>query len=213
MAEEVFEVTIIGGGPAGLFGSFYAGMRAAKTKIIEASDQLGGIMVTDYPDEVLRDVAGFNLICAKALAADLIRQMEIYDHTICLGEKVERLELDKKARRWVITTDKAKHLSKTVVLGLGDFHRMAEKVPAFGNMMKELGVKIDKRGLVVDENMQTNLPGLFACGDIISKSDDLKRITPANAEAAIAVNNAVKYCRPGSESFPGYSTDVHKAKK
>jgi thioredoxin reductase len=87
-----------------------------------------------------------------------------------------------------------------VLLGLGDYHHLVEKVPLFGEMMQKLGVKVDKRGLVVDKEMQTNLPGLFACGDIISKSDDLKRITPANAEAAIAVNGAVKYCRGSSES-------------
>jgi thioredoxin reductase len=213
MTEEVYEITIIGGGPAGLFGSFYAGMRAAKTKIIEAAEQLGGIMVTDYPDEVLRDVAGFTLISARALALDLIRQLEIYSHTICLGEKVIGLQHDDKADHWVITTDGDTHYSRTIVLGLGDYNRLVEKNPDFGKMMKDLKLKVDKRGIVVDENMCTNLPGMFACGDIISKDDDLKRITPANAEAAIAVNNAVKYCRPNATAFPGYSTDVGKTGK
>ena len=36
MAEkEMFEVTIIGGGPTGLFTAFYSGLRQMKTKIIE----------------------------------------------------------------------------------------------------------------------------------------------------------------------------------
>jgi thioredoxin reductase len=200
MADDVYEITIIGGGPAGLFASFYAGMRAARTKLIEASERLGGIMVTEYPDEVLRDVAGFTLTSAKALAADLIRQMEIYNHDICLGEAVNGLQRDETTGNWMITTNRARHLSRTVLLGLGDYHHLVEKVPAFGEMMEKLGVKVDIQGLVVDKEMQTNLPGLFACGDIISKSDDLKRITPANAEAAIAVNGAVNYCRAGGES-------------
>ncbi|KAB3925543.1 NAD(P)/FAD-dependent oxidoreductase, partial [Bacteroides uniformis] len=36
MAEnhEVYDVTIIGGGPIGLFAAFYCGMRELKTKVI-----------------------------------------------------------------------------------------------------------------------------------------------------------------------------------
>jgi ferredoxin/flavodoxin---NADP+ reductase len=34
--RETFDITIIGGGPTGLFTAFYAGMRQAKVKIIES---------------------------------------------------------------------------------------------------------------------------------------------------------------------------------
>ena len=33
MTDNIYDITIIGGGPAGLFAGFYAGMRQAKTKI------------------------------------------------------------------------------------------------------------------------------------------------------------------------------------
>lgn len=33
--EELFDVTVIGGGPAGLYSAFYSGLREMKTKIIE----------------------------------------------------------------------------------------------------------------------------------------------------------------------------------
>ncbi|MDE1455756.1 thioredoxin reductase, partial [Bacillus paralicheniformis] len=33
--NEVFDVTVIGGGPAGLYSAFYSGLRGMKTKIIE----------------------------------------------------------------------------------------------------------------------------------------------------------------------------------
>ncbi|SFD23904.1 thioredoxin reductase (NADPH) [Bacillus sp. UNCCL81] len=38
--EKVYDITIIGGGPIGLFTSFYGGMRQASVKIIESLPQL-----------------------------------------------------------------------------------------------------------------------------------------------------------------------------
>lgn len=34
---QLYDITIVGGGPAGLFAAFYSGMRSMKTKLIEAS--------------------------------------------------------------------------------------------------------------------------------------------------------------------------------
>jgi len=39
---NVYDITIIGGGPVGIFTAFYSGMRHAKVKLIEAMPQLGG---------------------------------------------------------------------------------------------------------------------------------------------------------------------------
>ena len=41
-AMKSSDITIIGGGPVGLFTAFYAGMRQASVKIIESLPQLGG---------------------------------------------------------------------------------------------------------------------------------------------------------------------------
>lgn len=40
MSDNIYDVTVIGGGPAGLFSAFYAGLREMKTKIIDGQDQL-----------------------------------------------------------------------------------------------------------------------------------------------------------------------------
>ena len=40
--SDIYDITIIGGGPVGMFTAFYAGLRTAKTKIIESLDELGG---------------------------------------------------------------------------------------------------------------------------------------------------------------------------
>ena len=38
------DVTIIGGGPAGLFASFYSGLRGMDVRIIDVQEKLGGKM-------------------------------------------------------------------------------------------------------------------------------------------------------------------------
>lgn len=58
---EIFGVTIIGGGPAGLFSSFYSGLREMKTKIIEYQNQLGG-KVHVYPEKMIWDVGAMTPI-------------------------------------------------------------------------------------------------------------------------------------------------------
>ena len=47
--SEVVDITIIGGGPVGLFTAFYAGMRQMSVKIIESLPQLGGQLAALYP--------------------------------------------------------------------------------------------------------------------------------------------------------------------
>ena len=46
--KDIYDLTIIGGGPVGLFAAFYAGIRKAKTKIIDSLPQLGGQLTMLY---------------------------------------------------------------------------------------------------------------------------------------------------------------------
>ena len=61
---DIYDVTIIGGGPAGLYSAFYAGMRDMKTKIIEFHPYLGG-KVNIFLEKVLWDVGGQPPIISK----------------------------------------------------------------------------------------------------------------------------------------------------
>jgi len=56
--KDVFDVTFIGGGPAGLYGAYYAGRRNLKAKIIDSQPLLGGRLAALYPDKTIYDVAG-----------------------------------------------------------------------------------------------------------------------------------------------------------
>ena len=115
--RDVYDVTIIGGGPVGLFGTFYAGLRGLKTKLIEALPQLGGQLVVMYPEKYVFDVAGHRAVLAKDLAAELIGQALQFNPTVCLEEEVQ--DLEREGDIWKLTTQKGVHYSKTVIVTVG----------------------------------------------------------------------------------------------
>ncbi|WP_249727533.1 NAD(P)/FAD-dependent oxidoreductase, partial [Bacillus paralicheniformis] len=85
-------MTIIGGGPTGLFTAFYGGMRQASVKIIESLPELGGQLSALYPEKYIYDVAGFPKVRAKELVDNLKEQMKKFDPTDCLEKAVDTLE-------------------------------------------------------------------------------------------------------------------------
>ena len=50
MTNELYDITVIGAGPAGLFTAFYGGMRQAKVKLIESLPHTGGQLTALYPE-------------------------------------------------------------------------------------------------------------------------------------------------------------------
>ena len=82
MTHEMKDITIIGGGPTGLFALFYAGMRGASARIIDALPQLGGQLTALYPEKWVYDVGGFPKILAKDLAEGLIEQGTQFHPTV-----------------------------------------------------------------------------------------------------------------------------------
>src|SRR5438045_5294615 len=94
------DLTIIGGGPTGLFAAFYAGLRQMSVKIIDSLETLGGQLVTLYPEKYIYDVAGFPKVLAKDLATNLIEQALQYHPRVCLGEQVSTLDFDEQSRTY-----------------------------------------------------------------------------------------------------------------
>lgn len=121
MAErsEVFDVTIIGGGPVGLFTAFYAGMRQMSVKIIESLPQLGGQLAALYPEKYIYDIAGFPKVRAGELVDQLTEQMQQFDSTVCLNQSVEKVEKQEDGI-FHLTTNKETHYSKTIIITAGN---------------------------------------------------------------------------------------------
>jgi len=118
---EVFDTTIIGGGPTGLFGAFYAGMRQMRTKIIEALPEMGGQLAVLYPEKFIYDVPGFPKILAKDLVKGLVEQATQWRPTVCLEERVQTLHFSEAGEDdfMVLRTDKDVHYTRTILIAAG----------------------------------------------------------------------------------------------
>jgi ferredoxin/flavodoxin---NADP+ reductase len=121
--RELYDVTIIGGGPTGLFTAFYSGLRQMKTKIIESLPQLGGQLAALYPEKYIYDVAGFPKVRAMDLVVQLEEQAKQFDPTIVLGESIEKLEKQEDGTFILTSTQGVEHHTKTVIItaGVGAF--------------------------------------------------------------------------------------------
>jgi thioredoxin reductase (NADPH) len=324
-SDDMFDVTIIGAGPTGLFGAFYAGMRTMKTKIIDALEEPGGQLTALYPEKYIYDAPGFPKIIAKDLVQMLVEQASQWNPAVCLGERVLTLEQASDGT-WVIGTDKDRHLTRTVVIcaGVGAFapnklgvpgvekyegsglhyfvkdksafsgkkllivgggdsavdwainlHGVAEsitlihrrdefrahessvnemralpiriltpyevksvdgetrpeRVIIFNNQSQEeivvdvdailvnvgfkadigpirnWGLELEKRGILVNNRMETNLPGIYAAGDIAAEEVKMNLIATGYGQAAMAVNVAKHHVDPKSSIFPGHSSE------
>ncbi len=74
--------------------------------------------------------------------------------------------------------------------------------------IKTWGLDIKGNSLLVNPNMATNLPGVFAAGDIVSYTGKLKLIATGFGEAAMAVCGAKLIVDPKARYFPGHSSET-----
>jgi ferredoxin/flavodoxin---NADP+ reductase len=74
--------------------------------------------------------------------------------------------------------------------------------------LADWGLNLDRRHIVVDSTTATNLPRVFAAGDISEYPGKVRLIATGFGEAATAVNNAAVAIDPSAHLFPGHSSDV-----
>lgn len=330
MKKVEVDILIVGAGPVGLFGAYYAGVRGLRTGIVDSLSQVGGQISAMYPEKEIFDVAGFPTIVGRELVTSLVAQAAQYEPNYLLDQEAQKLsrvqdddgrehlsvttsagtEIDCRAivvtggigtftprplpagedylgrgLDYFVTDVSAFHDKDVVVVGGGDsaidwalmmepiattvtlVHRReafrahlasvtklhdssvevivnaqvasieggthVEKavseikgeelsrvlpcqqiIAALGftanlGPLREWGVELqDHRRLTVDSAMRTNVPGLFAAGDITGYDGKVNLIAVGFGEVATAINNAAVYMDPDAQLFPGHSTDL-----
>lgn len=331
-SNDIRDITIIGGGPTGLFAAFYAGLRGVSCRIVDALPELGGQLMALYPEKYIYDVGGLPRILAKDLAKNMIEQGMQFGPEVVLGAEVRRLIPedghirlstpggDLLSRTVIITAGKGalnprvlecpgweEHYSeaggirthvrvpedfrdrRVLLIGGGDsavdwalglqgvareitlihrrdqfrahrasvleMHRTVREgklsiltpyevrsiqgeggcvrsVTIFHNdtdeerilevdavvallgfkpdlgPVAEWGLELERNSIRVSQLMETNLPGVYAAGDVTHHPGKLELIATGYGEAAVAVNNAVHYLNPKARVSPGHSTNL-----
>ena len=319
------DVLIIGGGPVGLFGAFYAGLRHMSVTIVDSLPELGGQLTALYPEKYIYDMPGFPKVLAKDLVARMVEQGLQFGATVRLDERCRTLE--REGECWKLSTTRDAYLARTVIItaGIGSFeprrlglpeearylgkglyygvkeraafavpnlmivgggdsafdwalalhesagettvvHRRdvfaaheesvakvlaspiklkcfrevaalhgedwleaatlkdprtgeTERVPVQAmsvnigfvadlGPLREWGLDLQGNRIRVNERRETNLPGVFAAGDIASYEGKLKLIATGVGEVCTAVNFAKTYLDPSAPLFPGHSTHM-----
>lgn len=114
---DLYDITIIGGGPTGLFAAFYAHLRQARVKIIDSLHQLGGQPAMLYPEKKILDIPAFDALTGQELIDRLTKQLAPFDTTICLNETL--LHIQKTDDGFTLLTTQQTHFTKTVIIAMG----------------------------------------------------------------------------------------------
>src|SRR5690606_38211523 len=139
---ELKDLTIIGGGPSGLFAAFYAGMRGATARIVDALPELGGQLTALYPEKYIFDVAGFPRVLAKDLVRQLAEQAAQFGGPVNLGQRMTGLV--EEDGHFVLETADARFPTRSIVIaaGIGAFspRRLPQKCaePWYGKGIYDL---------------------------------------------------------------------------
>ena len=332
--RDVKDLTIIGAGPTGLFAAFYAGMRGASCRLVDALNDLGGQVTALYPEKYIYDVGGIPKVLGKDLVKDLGTQGLQWGAPVHLAETVTGLmrgPVEDGREGFTLITERAEYRSRALLIaaGLGAFsprklpiagaeawdgrgifdrvldpnqfagqrvlivgggdsafdwavnlidvagsvvmiHRRdgfrahqatvdqvmrycTEKrmelhtfcevkaihggdrveavtvansktkaedrltvdaiLPMLGfhtslGVIEQWGLDIAKGEINVSGTMATNIPGVFAAGDVTTYQGKLKLIATGFAEATVAVNYAVNYVYPSKKVDPGHSSNM-----
>ncbi|WP_010648704.1 NAD(P)/FAD-dependent oxidoreductase [Oceanobacillus massiliensis] len=116
--DELFDVTVIGGGPAGLYSAFYSGLREMKTKIIEFQPVLGG-KVHVYPEKMIWDIGGLTPTPAAKLIDQITEQGLTFNPTVVLNEKIVSIQKNEEDIFILQAESGDVHFSKTVIMAVG----------------------------------------------------------------------------------------------
>mgnify|MGYP001438188729 CR=1 FL=1 len=145
--SEIYDVTIIGSGPAGLYSAFYSGLRSMKTKIIEFQPKLGG-KIHVYPQKMIWDIGGLPPVSGEKLIEQLVAQGLTFNPTVILNEKVTNIEQNEPNLFVLHTESGKKHYSKTVIIAIG------------AGILKPKVLQVENASLYESANLHYTVPSL-----------------------------------------------------
>lgn len=123
MVTNECELLIIGAGPAGLYGAYYAGFRGFRTAVLDTLPEPGGQITAMYPEKAIFDVAGFPSIKGRDLVERLVEQAGSGTPEYILGEQAVELSTSEAGPVTVTTSEGRTIVARAVIItgGIGSF--------------------------------------------------------------------------------------------
>ena len=116
------DLLIVGAGPVGLFGAYYAGVRLMKTAVTDSLEEPGGQITAMYPEKAIFDVAGFPAIRGRELVEQLVAQAAPFSPDYVLGHQAVGLE--RGDGKFAVTTSNGLRIETRAIVitgGIGTF--------------------------------------------------------------------------------------------
>ena len=134
---------------------------------------------------------------------DSVRQLNASRCRVIKFHELRTIEGDGRIERAVIFDNRTKEETTLEVDDVVvNFGFVANLGP-----IKAWGLEIKGNSIAVNQKMETNLPGVFAAGDIVTYPGKLKLIATGFGEAAMAVCAAKMVVDPNARYFPGHSSE------
>ncbi|MGH3356346.1 MAG: NAD(P)/FAD-dependent oxidoreductase [Nocardioidaceae bacterium] len=86
------DIVLVGAGPVGLYGAYYAGVRGLRVALVDSLPEPGGQVTAMYPEKPIYDIAGFPSVRGRELVDNLVAQAGQYEPTYLLGQQAETCE-------------------------------------------------------------------------------------------------------------------------
>ncbi len=129
--QIITDICIIGAGPVGLFAVFEAGLLKMRCHLIDALPQVGGQLSEIYPHKPIYDIPGYPSVNAQELVDNLLAQINPFNPSFTLGERVESLEKQPDGSYHVKGNEGTVIHAQVVVIagGLGSFEPRKPDLP------------------------------------------------------------------------------------
>ena len=155
-------VVVVGGGDSGLESAQSAHESGAKVTMIQVLDRFTGMESN----------------------IDLVNQMEIQRH---FNTRIKALEVENGTLKAVIAQTKGSPGPVRL-----DCDYLVVNIGAAVNLdaVKRWGIEVEGTQIKVDGQMRTSVPGIFACGDIVTYDGKYKLLLTASSEGCVAAQSA-----------------------
>lgn len=117
--KECYDTVIIGGGPVGLFASYYAGLRDMSVRLMDRRHELGGQITAIYPEKWVYDIPGIPAIRGRDLFKNLMEQIAPYNTPTSLNEEIVLIRKNKNNILCIESKTGLVWHCKTAILCLG----------------------------------------------------------------------------------------------